>query len=531
MNSNLENRFQEYDWNNQNCYLQRKNYGEFLSSYIRNQKSSLVLNLNGEWGTGKTHFLRQLYTDLHTIHKLPTVYIDAWESDFSDDPLLVVLSEITDQLLKYITDEEDEDREKAKNKQSELLGKLSLLTKKIYNGSLDVAAAYISTKNEEWETGLDATALTSVASHLKINKENKTLEIDAPKYGKSLKENYRKQYLAIRQTKEIMNEFIRFISKDEQAKAFILIDELDRCRPSYAIEMLEIIKHFFETPNFVFVVATDTKQLSHSIKAVYGSGFNGEEYLTRFFNRTASIPKGDLSGFIKGCLEKTSILENLNIGLAIPNFRHNMDFKGTISKNDLEIEELSQNLMLIAEIYNISLRKLEQAIAKLDSILLFEKHKEDTLFDYQILFQLIIESSSDLFSQIYKERKLNTSENSPTFNLHNKTRVLITGYEHNTDINGILLYANPKNLSTLKSNQNRNFIKAKLDFSLAVMRLGSKNTTFSNVSKKLNRIDKPEDHIKNYQYYLGLYLDENQQLKVWTEEDYFSKVELASSLS
>jgi hypothetical protein len=208
-----------------------------------------------------------------------------------------------------------------------------------------------------------------------------------------------------------------------------------------------------------------------------------------------------------------------------------MDSKGTISKNDLEIEELTQNLMLIAEIYNISLRKLEQAIAKLDSILLFENHKEEILFDYQVLFQLIIESSSDLFSQIYKERKLNTSENSPTFNLHNKTKVLITGYEHNTDINGILLYANPKNLSTLKSNQNRNFIKAKLDFSLAVMRLGSKNTTFSNASEKLNRIDKHEDHIKNYQYYLGLYLDENQQLKVWTEEDYFSKVELASSLS
>lgn len=531
MNSNLENRFQEYDWNNQNCYLQRKNYGEFLSSYIRNQKSSLVLNLNGEWGTGKTHFLRQLYTDLHTIHKLPTVYIDAWESDFSDDPLLVVLSEITDQLLKYITDEEDEDREKAKNKQSELLGKLSLLTKKIYNGSLDVAAAYISTKNEEWETGLDATALTSVASHLKINKENKTLEIDAPKYGKSLKENYRKQYLAIRQTKEIMNEFIRFISKDEQAKAFILIDELDRCRPSYAIEMLEIIKHFFETPNFVFVVATDTKQLSHSIKAVYGSGFNGEEYLTRFFNRTASIPKGDLSGFIRGCLGKTSILENLNIGLAIPNFQHNMNTTGPISKTDLEIEELTQNLMLIAEIYNISLRKLEQAIAKLDSILLFEKHKEETLFNYQVLFQLIIESSSDKYSEVYKERKLIPLPNSPTFNLTKNTKQLICGQEPNTDINGTLLYVNPKNLSSIKSSQDRHFVKAKLDFSLTMMRVGSTGTVFSNVSSKINKIDTNVDIIKNYQHYLALHLDENKHLKVWTEEDYFSKVELASSLS
>lgn len=62
----------------------------------------------------------------------------------------------------------------------------------------------------------------------------------------------------------------------------VLVDELDRCRPSYAIEMLEVIKHFFTTKNFVFIVATDTSQLTHSINAVYGANFDSSQYLKRF---------------------------------------------------------------------------------------------------------------------------------------------------------------------------------------------------------------------------------------------------------
>ncbi|QDE47832.1 hypothetical protein EIN43_17235 [Enterobacter hormaechei] len=63
---------------------------------------------------------------------------------------------------------------------------------------------------------------------------------------------------------------------------FIFIDELDRCRPNYAIDMLETIKHLFDINNVVFVIATDKEQLSHSICSVYGSGFDATRYLDRF---------------------------------------------------------------------------------------------------------------------------------------------------------------------------------------------------------------------------------------------------------
>lgn len=64
---------------------------------------------------------------------------------------------------------------------------------------------------------------------------------------------------------------------------FIFIDELDRCRPDYAISLLEIVKHIFDIKNFVFIIATNTDQLQHSIKNVYGNDFSANDYLGRFF--------------------------------------------------------------------------------------------------------------------------------------------------------------------------------------------------------------------------------------------------------
>ncbi|GLS00573.1 hypothetical protein GCM10007859_05800 [Brevundimonas denitrificans] len=78
---------------------------------------------------------------------------------------------------------------------------------------------------------------------------------------------------------------------------FVLIDELDRCRPTYAIEMLEQVKHLFDIDNTIFLIATDGDQLSHSIKAVYGEGFDGSGYLLRFFHRHYRFERRDLGAF------------------------------------------------------------------------------------------------------------------------------------------------------------------------------------------------------------------------------------------
>ena len=85
---------------------------------------------------------------------------------------------------------------------------------------------------------------------------------------------------------------------------FIFVDELDRCRPSYAIELLENIKHLFGVRGVYFVVATDSEQLSHSIKSVYGSGFDSERYLKRFFDQEYTFLNPDDLSFAGFLFEK-----------------------------------------------------------------------------------------------------------------------------------------------------------------------------------------------------------------------------------
>ena len=69
-----------------------------------------------------------------------------------------------------------------------------------------------------------------------------------------------------------------------------MIDELDRCRPPYAVELLEVAKHLFSVDYIVFVLAVNRPELAHSIRDLYGSGFDAAGYLRRFFDIDFRLP-------------------------------------------------------------------------------------------------------------------------------------------------------------------------------------------------------------------------------------------------
>ncbi len=100
----------------------------------------------------------------------------------------------------------------------------------------------------------------------------------------------------------------------------VVIDELDRCRPSYAVELLEVAKHFFSVDHVVFVLALDRSQLAHSVKVLYGEGFAAEGYLGRFFDADLRLPTPDRTKFFKSLLEATGIKGYLDKGRASGEF-------------------------------------------------------------------------------------------------------------------------------------------------------------------------------------------------------------------
>ncbi len=367
---------EEYSWDN--CKLKNGDYGRFLSSYLRSQNTPLVINLDGGWGTGKTTFLRQLYTDLSFTHGYACIYIDAWESDYSNDPLLVIVSELLEQLKCISANFQMVDKEE---KVLAIIGKFG---KVIWNSAVVGVGEYLSSK-------VDNVAFTELARQVTFSNN------DSVVLGRSLSNGYQQQKNALNDARKALEILVECIPSHNN-KVFILIDELDRCRPSYAIEMLETIKHFFELKNYVFVVATDTEQLSHSVKAVYGDFFDGKEYLSRFFSRSAKLPQPNRKDFSKIMVEKMSD-DNLKSVFSINNCSNIKD-------------SLTHSFSELGEIYSVSLRRLEQIANKFESIAAYSKEvSPKLLIDANLLIQLLIEFDSSDYRVIYEARKRSKSYN------------------------------------------------------------------------------------------------------------------------
>ncbi|WP_422840791.1 KAP family P-loop NTPase fold protein [Aeromonas veronii] len=309
--------------------LDRARYAEFLTNYLaaEGKQRNYVLNLNAEWGAGKTWFIKRWYMELKAHY--PTVYIDAWQQDFSDDPLLTVISSIIEQL-------------KAEAGSPQLSPYLSTKL-----ASLLKATAPIVTK-----------ALFKKVSGINIDEVQEVITADdAGKLVESLFQDTRKKTEAVQLLKHEIKQWVEAIigKKKKQAPAFILIDELDRCRPSYAVEMLETIKHIFDIPKVVFVLATDTEQLQHAVKVIYGADFDAHTYLSRFFSRRFSLLAGSKRNFIESNLSN-SVLVDHSFDKAWP--------KG------LNLESLATVLSSISDACQLSLRSTEKLIDRITLVLL-----------------------------------------------------------------------------------------------------------------------------------------------------------------
>jgi len=255
---------------------------------------SVSLAVNGRWGTGKTFFVkqakllleaensffenRQYYNEVKNylswknykfvfgqeiVPVLP-VYYDAWMNDNAKDPVLSLVYEIINQL-----DLKDEIKGKPEFKD---------IIKGVVNPFVE-----------------------------------KTTGVNIEKFLDSLDS---KDYLEEISTQQLVHErvaeFISNVIKERGNRLVIFIDELDRCRPDYAVNLLERIKHYFSNENVTYVFSVNIDELQHTIKRFYGEGFSSTEYLDRFFDLTIDIPQIDVDKYFNAiCFNSNDLVADV----------------------------------------------------------------------------------------------------------------------------------------------------------------------------------------------------------------------------
>ncbi|MDA0115286.1 P-loop NTPase fold protein [Vibrio sp. 2art] len=283
----------KYNW--ETCNADREQYGKFLMSIITTDSQGSVFNLNGSWGTGKTELLKRLYVEA-SERKHPVVYIDVWESDFLKDPLTAISYELLTQ-LSFIFEENKENFKK--DTKDAFIKLASGIEKVVRIGKPITELASIATGDS-----METKGLAHFSELLSMAKDNLPNGLTALDRNSQLIEMLQKnQQLTdgmseVRTQISIISEILENVY-DLKIPIIILIDELDRCRPDYAVKVLETIKHFFSVKGCTFLIATDTEELKHSIKAIYGSGFSADNYLNRFFTNRISLEKPSVYSYLK----------------------------------------------------------------------------------------------------------------------------------------------------------------------------------------------------------------------------------------
>lgn len=264
--------------------LGRKEVAEFLQNLLERDDEIKVINVDSPWGTGKTFFLKNWKQQLEENHAV--VYFNAWEKDYTGDPFVSLVSIIKDQLGQQVGDIDG---------QSKVVQKFKDKAQETFFATAPTALKYIGKSLIRRSTGLDVDGLSAEVAGVVEQASDVAINsiIDDFKNSEKVIEDFEITF------SNLVRKAAKCKSGSDKVPVYILIDELDRCRPTYAIELLERVKHYFDVKGCKFVIATDTGQLQHSIKAVYGSGFDSREYLKRFFDLDFSLSNESHRSWVK----------------------------------------------------------------------------------------------------------------------------------------------------------------------------------------------------------------------------------------
>lgn len=324
-----------------------KNFVKIL--YAMNEQN--IISLNGDWGTGKTFFIKQVVEvikclsledyiiderlsnfikkieeelkEINIKNQIFPIYYNAWEYDSNEDPLLTLIYSLIEQNPNL------SDNDKPNQSMKEKIYKI-------------ISSFKVGISFADNNTG------KSVGLELQCNPQK-----NAP---------ITKDVISIEGLKETFNQLLDEVKVEKANKLVIFIDELDRCNPQFAIKLLERIKHFFDNDEFIFVFSTNLNELQYTVKKFYGEGIDGYLYLDKFFDLQFTLPNVNIENYINSL---------------------NIIYIDKSSYFDICIREM-------AKIYNFSLRNCNRYIKLVSMTYNFIRNSNDYTLAKVILFPILL---------------------------------------------------------------------------------------------------------------------------------------------
>lgn len=312
-----------------NDKLTRKIVAEPMTQLISNLSIPFVLGIDSSWGSGKTTFIK-MWRQFLLNKNIPSIYYNAWENDFSSSALISLLGEFDKglselKLSKSRRKRIDEKLNKAKDVGVDLLKRgIPIAIKVLSSSIIDV--------NKAAETAI---------SELGEN------------YSKDLIEKYEKSKESIAEFRKMLTNFVQEMTKATSTYSdkplVVFIDELDRCRPDFALEVLEKSKHLFNIQGIIFIYSFDKKQLGFSIKSLYGHEMDVDGYLRRFFDLVYKLPSPNIENYVSYLFSSYDLVSFFN----------------TRDVDRYEYDNIQKTITHLFKIFNFSLRTQEQIFTQL----------------------------------------------------------------------------------------------------------------------------------------------------------------------
>ncbi len=253
----------------------RKPLGDGLTNLLTKVADPTVVAVDAPWGAGKTAFLRMWAGELRKLG-VPVVYFDAFKHDYSDDAFTAIAGQV---LSLLEVEKKNTPAAQAFLKHAKGAGKI-LLRSGLRLGVKVATLSTVDTKDFEDQAAAVADELSGLADKYvgELLTEHSAKEKTFEAFGNAL---------AALPSILAPPEDVDGVSV--QRPLVFIIDELDRCRPIYALQVLERVKHFLSVPNVHFVFGAHMRQVQNSVVAAYGEGIDARLYLQKFIHVTVHL--------------------------------------------------------------------------------------------------------------------------------------------------------------------------------------------------------------------------------------------------